>query len=262
MVLPSSLLSELAEISKLLVGRQQIEKVAVGRPSGSWSTRSCLQSSSLAGRVNVVDDNDRLEDDWDLSRTPRSEEVDLFDEGTSVHSGASGQKSDSSDAICGPGGHNHSGFSEWPLRGWNHRRFFLQGPKVCFQRTIWPSRTWLSWQFWTSCVSALLSSPSTACFSSPRRCGAGCCCCWSSWTSAEFSISTWWVSCVRVRVRGQGLGLGLANTSLSASLLVPGPAEEASCWRLSGTRGVRLVASPSCVCRLSARSHLPATVSR
>lgn len=42
-----------------------------------------------------MDDNDRTEEDWDGTRTQRSEEVDLFDEGTSVHrgpSGPSGQK--------------------------------------------------------------------------------------------------------------------------------------------------------------------------
>lgn len=50
-----------------------------------------------------------MEEDWDLSRTQRSEEVDLFDEGAAAHSGSSGSsgsagpKADSGDGTCGPG---------------------------------------------------------------------------------------------------------------------------------------------------------------
>lgn len=106
MVLPSSLLSELAEISKLLVSRLQVEKPVLGRRSGPSLTRFSLQSSSPAGRVPVTDDGDRMEEDWDTSTAPRSQQVDLFDEGTGAHSrpsGPSGQKTDSSDTVCGPG---------------------------------------------------------------------------------------------------------------------------------------------------------------
>lgn len=106
MLLPSSLLGELADISKLLVSRLQIEKnssredVLCQRPALS------LQSSSHSGRFHVVEDNDGLEEDWDVSRAPQSEEVDLFDEGSSLHagsSGSSGQKTDNNNSVCGPG---------------------------------------------------------------------------------------------------------------------------------------------------------------
>lgn len=49
-----------------------------------------------------------MEEDWDLSRT-QNEKIDLFDEGIDVHSGSSnsngatGQKMDNSDSMCGPG---------------------------------------------------------------------------------------------------------------------------------------------------------------
>lgn len=47
-----------------------------------------------------------MEEDWDVSRVPQSEEVDLFDEGSSLHagsSGSSGQKTDKSNSVYGPG---------------------------------------------------------------------------------------------------------------------------------------------------------------
>lgn len=50
-----------------------------------------------------------MEEDWDVSRAPRSEEVDLFDQGASLHSGSSGssgpsgQKAETSEGVCGPG---------------------------------------------------------------------------------------------------------------------------------------------------------------
>uniref|UniRef100_H3CCZ5 Serine-protein kinase ATM n=1 Tax=Tetraodon nigroviridis TaxID=99883 RepID=H3CCZ5_TETNG len=79
-LLPSSLLSELAEVSKVL-------------------------SSGPSERAPAVDDGDRADEDWDASRTPRSEEVDLFDEGTSPSgsSGSSGQKTEAGDGAGGPG---------------------------------------------------------------------------------------------------------------------------------------------------------------
>lgn len=103
MMLPASLLSELAEISKLLVSRLRIGKPILGKGSESLFTLVSLQSCSLSGRVNVTDDIDPMEEDWDVTRTPRSEEVDLFDEGTSVPNGSSGQKTDNSDTTCAPG---------------------------------------------------------------------------------------------------------------------------------------------------------------
>lgn len=50
-----------------------------------------------------------MEEDWDVSRAPQSEEVDLFDEGSGLHtassgsSGSSGQKTDHGNSVCGPG---------------------------------------------------------------------------------------------------------------------------------------------------------------
>lgn len=93
--------------------------------NGFRITGSSLQSSSVSGRLHVTDDNDPMEEDWDLSRTQRSEEVDLFDEGTAVHSGSSGsggsagQKADSSDGTCGPGTRTSrsSNLTGWAVTG-------------------------------------------------------------------------------------------------------------------------------------------------
>eukprot|EP00066_Takifugu_rubripes_P017315 XP_011606581.1 PREDICTED: serine-protein kinase ATM [Takifugu rubripes] len=71
LLLPASLLSDLADITKLL-------------------------SSSVSGKVTVTDDNDCMREDWDLSRT-QNEKIDLFDEGIDVI------KMDNSDSMCGPG---------------------------------------------------------------------------------------------------------------------------------------------------------------
>lgn len=50
-----------------------------------------------------------MEEDLDLSKIQQSEKIDLFDEGIDVHSGSSkssgatGQKMENSDSVCGPG---------------------------------------------------------------------------------------------------------------------------------------------------------------
>ncbi|XP_070761541.1 serine-protein kinase ATM isoform X3 [Enoplosus armatus] len=81
MTLPASLLGELAEICKLLL-------------------------SSVSKRVSVVDEDDHMDDDWDMSRTQQGDDIDLFDEGEESSSSTSRshrQKGDNSDASCGPG---------------------------------------------------------------------------------------------------------------------------------------------------------------
>ncbi|KAM9358741.1 serine-protein kinase ATM [Symphorus nematophorus] len=82
MILPASLLSELAEICKLLLSN--ISKTVTA----------------------VVDEDDHMDDDWDVTRTQQGDDLDLFDDGEESHSGSNGhnrQKGDNSDASCGPG---------------------------------------------------------------------------------------------------------------------------------------------------------------
>lgn len=131
----------------------------------------------------------------------------------------------------------------------DHHLFFLQVPKVCCQRTIWPNRTCFSWLFWTSFVNVVLSSPSMVCFSNRRRCDRSCCICWSRLTLAKLSISAWWVSSVQ-RPSYCGQGAAVKRSTLYVCLLVSRPAEEASHWRLSGTRRIWRITSSSCVQRL------------
>ncbi|XP_034724062.1 serine-protein kinase ATM [Etheostoma cragini] len=81
MILPASLLSELAEICKLLL-------------------------SSVSKRVSVVDEDDHMDDDLDVTRTQQGDDIDLFDEGEESHSSTNGtcrQTGDNSDTSCGPG---------------------------------------------------------------------------------------------------------------------------------------------------------------
>ncbi|KAK5868357.1 hypothetical protein PBY51_009383 [Eleginops maclovinus] len=82
MILPASLLTELAEICKLLL-------------------------SSVSKRVNVVDEDDHMEEDWDVTRTEQGDDIDLFEEGGESHSSSSNgthrQQGDSSEGSCGPG---------------------------------------------------------------------------------------------------------------------------------------------------------------
>lgn len=53
-----------------------------------------------------MDEDDHVEDDWDVTRTQQGDNIDLFDEGPESHSSTNGsrrQKGDNSDASCGPG---------------------------------------------------------------------------------------------------------------------------------------------------------------
>ncbi|XP_078023307.1 serine-protein kinase ATM isoform X1 [Epinephelus lanceolatus] len=81
MILPASLLTELAEICKLSL-------------------------SSASKRAGVVDEDDHMDDDWDMTRTQQGDNVDLFEDGEESHSSGNGtqrQKGDNSDTSCGPG---------------------------------------------------------------------------------------------------------------------------------------------------------------
>ncbi|XP_067450490.1 serine-protein kinase ATM isoform X1 [Thunnus thynnus] len=81
MILPSSLLSDMAEICKLLI-------------------------SSVSKRVSVVDEDDHTDDDWDMTRTQQGDDIDLFDDDEESHSSTNGnhrQKGDNTDTSCGPG---------------------------------------------------------------------------------------------------------------------------------------------------------------
>uniref|UniRef100_A0A8C2X029 non-specific serine/threonine protein kinase n=1 Tax=Cyclopterus lumpus TaxID=8103 RepID=A0A8C2X029_CYCLU len=81
MILPAGLLSELSEICKLLL-------------------------SSVSKRVSVVDEDDHMGDDLDVSRTQLGDDIDLFDEGEESHSSTNEtrrQKGDNREASCGPG---------------------------------------------------------------------------------------------------------------------------------------------------------------
>ncbi|KAF0030872.1 hypothetical protein F2P81_017603 [Scophthalmus maximus] len=82
MTLPASLLSELAEICKLLL-------------------------SSVSKRASVVDEDDHVDDDCDVTRTQPGDDFDLFEDGEESHSssssGAHRPKGENTDASCGPG---------------------------------------------------------------------------------------------------------------------------------------------------------------
>nr|XP_040032849.1 serine-protein kinase ATM [Gasterosteus aculeatus aculeatus] len=79
MILPASLLCELADICKLLL-------------------------SDVSKRVSFVDEDDHMDDDLDVTRTQQGDDIDLFDEGeTSNGDGSHRAKGDNSEASCGPG---------------------------------------------------------------------------------------------------------------------------------------------------------------
>uniref|UniRef100_A0A1A7X0C2 non-specific serine/threonine protein kinase n=1 Tax=Iconisemion striatum TaxID=60296 RepID=A0A1A7X0C2_9TELE len=82
MTLPASLLSELAEICKLLL-------------------------SSVPRKVSSVDDDEHMDDDWETSRTePSGTDFDLFDDGEESHSSTNEThrpQGDGVDTSCGPG---------------------------------------------------------------------------------------------------------------------------------------------------------------
>ncbi|KAG7226115.1 hypothetical protein INR49_018726 [Caranx melampygus] len=80
MILPASLLSDLAEICKLLL-------------------------SSVSKRVSAVDEDDHLDDDRDMTRTQQGDNIDLFEDDEEAHSSTNGthrQKGDT-ETSCGPG---------------------------------------------------------------------------------------------------------------------------------------------------------------
>lgn len=80
MILPGSLLSELAELCKLLL-------------------------SSVSKRVSVVEEDDHMDEDWNMTKTQHDEDIDLFDDGDKPHTstdGTHGPKGDA-DTSCGPG---------------------------------------------------------------------------------------------------------------------------------------------------------------
>ncbi|XP_047449742.1 serine-protein kinase ATM isoform X2 [Mugil cephalus] len=81
MTLPASLLSELAEICKLLL-------------------------SSVSKRVMAVDEDDPMDDDFEVTRTHQGDDFDLFEDGEESHSGTSGahrQNGANSDTTYRPG---------------------------------------------------------------------------------------------------------------------------------------------------------------
>ncbi|XP_031608533.1 serine-protein kinase ATM isoform X2 [Oreochromis aureus] len=81
MILPASLLSELAEICKMLI-------------------------SSAPRRVTAVDEDDPMDDEWEMTRTQQGHDVDLFDDGEEPQSSTNGNhrpKGDNTDTSCSPG---------------------------------------------------------------------------------------------------------------------------------------------------------------
>ncbi|XP_068173804.1 serine-protein kinase ATM isoform X3 [Antennarius striatus] len=81
-ILPAGLLSELSEVCKLLL-------------------------SNVSKRVCAVDEDDHMDEAWDMSKAQQGDDIDLFDEGHESHSSSSNgshrQKGDNTDASCGPG---------------------------------------------------------------------------------------------------------------------------------------------------------------
>lgn len=64
------------------------------------------QSSSVSKRVTVVDEDDHMDDDLDVTRAQQGDGSDLFDEDIESSSSSNGHhrmQGDNSDASCGPG---------------------------------------------------------------------------------------------------------------------------------------------------------------
>ncbi|KAM6987939.1 serine-protein kinase ATM isoform 2-T2 [Tautogolabrus adspersus] len=81
MILPASLLSELAEICKMLL-------------------------ISASKRVSVVEEDTHMDVDWDVTRTQQGDTIDLFEDDEESHSSTNGtqrQTGDNSDTTHGPG---------------------------------------------------------------------------------------------------------------------------------------------------------------
>jgi len=117
MILPTGLLSELAEICKLLVSDiywvcSILKRIIKGQSTFQEQhadillTSSYPQLSSVSKRVNVVDEDHHMDDDLDVTRNQQGDNIDLFDEGNESHSSTNGtrrQMGDNSEASCGPG---------------------------------------------------------------------------------------------------------------------------------------------------------------
>lgn len=103
--------------------------------------------------LSGVDEEEHVDDEWDVSRTQQGDGFDLFEqEGDGPHSGANGshrQNGESGDAHCGPG--QNLQLDElligYVLTDKSSQRpsSLTQGLKVCWWTTSWPSRTWPSW---------------------------------------------------------------------------------------------------------------------
>ncbi|XP_020498541.2 serine-protein kinase ATM [Labrus bergylta] len=81
MILPASLLSELAEICKMLL-------------------------ISASKRVSVVEEDTHMDGDWDMTKTQQGDNIDLFEDDEESHSSTNGtqrQTGDNSDTTYGPG---------------------------------------------------------------------------------------------------------------------------------------------------------------
>lgn len=53
-----------------------------------------------------MDEDDHMDDDWDVTRTQQGDDIDLFEDGEESHSSTNGnqrQTGENNDAACGPG---------------------------------------------------------------------------------------------------------------------------------------------------------------
>lgn len=54
-----------------------------------------------------MDEDDHVDDDWDVTRTQQGDDIDLFEDGEESHgsstNGTHRQKGDNTDTSCGPG---------------------------------------------------------------------------------------------------------------------------------------------------------------
>lgn len=67
-----------------------------------------IQLSGVSKRVSVqsVDEDDRMDDDWEVTRTQQGDDIDLFEDGEESHSSTNGthrQLGENIDIFCGPG---------------------------------------------------------------------------------------------------------------------------------------------------------------
>lgn len=72
----------------------------------SFHLFSSRQLSSVSKRVSAVDEDDPMDDDFDVTRTQQGDDFDLFEDGEEPHSSTNGvhtQKGANADTACGPG---------------------------------------------------------------------------------------------------------------------------------------------------------------